>query len=106
MQIVADEALTTGKGFTVTVEVALFVQPLALVTVTVYVVVDVGLAVGLLIPALLNPVAGVHEYVVPPVALSWAVAPTQIVAELALTTGNGFTVTVEVVVFTQPLALV
>ena len=61
MQTVAGMAVTTGSGLIVTVAVAVFTQPLPLVAVTVYVVVAVVLEVGLLIPALLKPVEGLHE---------------------------------------------
>ena len=48
--------------FTVTTMLSVAVQPLAVVvSVTVYVVVTEGLAVGLLIVELLNPAAGLHE---------------------------------------------
>ena len=52
--------VAVGKELTVTVTLAVFVQPFASVTVTVYVVVTVGLATGLEIVVLLNPVTGVH----------------------------------------------
>ena len=54
-------ALTTGKGFTVTVTVAVFTQPLLLVPVTVYVVVAAGLAVTDVPVDADRPVAGLHE---------------------------------------------
>ena len=61
VQIVALEpAEATGKLFTVTVTLLAFTQPLELVSVTVYVVVDVGFAVGLDTVAELNPVEGDH----------------------------------------------
>ena len=62
-QIVAiDPAAATGNGFTVTVILLDLEQPVAvMVSVTVYVVVDVGLAVGLDTVVELNPVEGVHE---------------------------------------------
>jgi hypothetical protein len=52
--------VTTGNGCTVTVTVAVFVQPLEEVPVTVYVVVTVGEAVGLTQLVQLNPVEGDH----------------------------------------------
>jgi len=61
-QIVAlDPAAATGNGFTVTVILLDLEQPVAvMVSVTVYVVVDVGLAVGLETVVLDNPVEGVQ----------------------------------------------
>ena len=59
VQIVAlDPASAAGNGFTVTVTVLEFTQPLLFVSVTVYVVVEVGLAVGLATVVLLRPVDG------------------------------------------------
>ena len=60
MQIVAGLTLTVAYGFTVIVAVPLFTHPLASVTVTEYVVVAVGLAVGLEMFGLLNPVEGLQ----------------------------------------------
>ena len=51
-------ALAFGGGFTVSTMLLVPEQPLALVAVTVYVVVTVGLAVGLAILVALRPVAG------------------------------------------------
>lgn len=48
-------ALAVGSGFTVTVTESVAVQPYISVTVSVYVVVDDGCAVGVAIPELLNP---------------------------------------------------
>jgi len=61
-QIVAlDPAAATGNGFTVTVTEFDLAHPVAVtVSVTVYVVVDVGFAVGLDTVVLLNPVDGVQ----------------------------------------------
>ena len=65
-------------------------QPAALVTVTVYVVVAPGVTV---IPAVVAPVF--HKYVPPPVAVKVAEAPTQMgVVGLITGIGNGFTVIV------------
>jgi len=63
LQIVAlDPAAAVGNGFTVTVTLLDLLHPVAvMVSVTVYVVVEVGLAVGLDAVELLNPVDGVHE---------------------------------------------
>jgi hypothetical protein len=59
-QIAGAEGLTVivGNGFTVTVTVAVLVQPAALVPVTVYVVVTVGDAVGFGHVVQLKPVEG------------------------------------------------
>ena len=56
----SDPAFAIGAGLTVMVTAAVDEQ-LPLLAVTVYVVVDVGLATGLAIVALLNPVEGDHE---------------------------------------------
>ena len=62
LQIVAlDPAAAVGNGFTVTVTLLDLLHPVAvMVSVTVYVVVEVGLAVGLDAVELLNPVDGVQ----------------------------------------------
>jgi hypothetical protein len=66
-------------------------------------VVVVGDATGLAQVVQDKPVAGIHEYDVPPVALSVVDDPIQILAaEPALIVGNGFTDTVSVVELTQP----
>ena len=106
IHIVAEVVLTTGSGFTVMVAVPVLVQPLALVTVTVYTVVEVALEIGFPIPVLFSPVAGVHEYPVPPVALSCPVPPIHMAAEVVFTTGKGLTVTVTVPLPVHPLASV
>lgn len=49
-----------GKGFTVTITVAVALHPPALVPVTVYVWVDVGLAVTVVLEVALKPVDGDH----------------------------------------------
>ena len=74
----------TGSGFTVTATCVDDVHPLLSVPVTVYVVVA------------LNAVAGVHEYVVAPFAVSVALCcPTQIAGGgVTVITGRGLTVTV------------
>jgi len=73
LQIVLSEpASATGRACNVTVTVSDAEQPFASVTVTMYVVVEVGLAVGLAAVDELNPVDGLHAYVyglVPPVAV-------------------------------------
>ena len=62
LQIVAlDPAAAIGNGFTVTVTLFDLLQPVAvMVSVTVYVVVVVGFAVGFDTVELLNPVDGVQ----------------------------------------------
>ena len=87
---------------TVTVRDVVAVHPLILVTVTLYVVVDAGEIVTLVVIA---PV--LHEYEVPPLAVSVTLAPLQIGAgELIEAVGVGFTVTVRDVVAVQPLTSV
>jgi bifunctional ADP-heptose synthase (sugar kinase/adenylyltransferase) len=66
-----------GSGFTVIVVEAVAVQPSALVTVTVYVVVVAGETV---VAAVLSPL--LHTYVAPPEAVSVAEAVAQIVPSL------------------------
>ena len=63
LQIVAfDPAAATGNGLTVTVTLLDLLHPVAvIVSVMVYVVVEVGLALGFDIVELLKPVDGVHE---------------------------------------------
>ena len=63
LQIVAlDPAAAVGNGFTVTVTLLDLLHPVAvIVSVMVYVVVEVGLALGFDTVELLNPVDGVHE---------------------------------------------
>jgi hypothetical protein len=97
-------AVTVGNAFTLTVTVAVFTQLLALVPVTVYVVVVVGDTVT----DEPDKLPGFHTYVEAPLALNEVLPPTQIAefVELAVTVGNGLTVTPTVAVFTQPLALV
>jgi len=86
-------AFATGVVLTVTTTASVEVQvPFA--TVTVYVVVDAGLATGLAIAALLNPVLGLHEYVVPPLAPNVVELPEQkLTSAPAFATGVGVTVT-------------
>ena len=63
LQIVAlDPAAAVGNGLTVTVTLLDLLHPVAvIVSVMVYVVVEVGLALGFDIVELLKPVDGVHE---------------------------------------------
>ena len=92
--------VTTGLGFTVTVDIAVPVHPFV-VPVTVYVVVvfSAGVVTGL--P--LNP--PVQIYVVAPFAVSAAVWPLQIAGLFTLTIGLGVTVTVATAVPVQPLVV-
>ena len=84
-----------GEGLTVIVDVAVFVHPLALVPVTVYVVVEVGPALTTEPDVDDNPVAGLQVYVDAPDAVKVILLPLQIVAEVGdtVTLGSGFTVT-------------
>jgi hypothetical protein len=103
-QITDGEALTltTGLGLTVTVTLADAEHPLALVPVTEYVVVALGLT------TMLAPVWPVlHIYVLAPVAVSVVDSPWQITdtdAE-AFTEMAAPTVTVTVAVVEQPLVV-
>ena len=63
------DTVTTGTGFTVTVTCAVAVHPDAS-PVTVYVMVEAGLAVTEEPVFALNPVEGDHEYVAAPFAVS------------------------------------
>jgi len=95
-----------GAAFTVTVTVAVLLQPAALTPVTVYVVVEDGPAVMLDPVVADNPVEGVQVYVEPPLALSAVVPPLQIATlEPPLIVGIAFTDTVTVAVLLQPAAL-
>jgi hypothetical protein len=89
--------------------VAELTQPLASVTVTVYVVDAVGDAVTVALLVVFNPVAGDQLYVTPPFAESTTLPPPQISAavdgDIAMA-GSGFTVTSFVAEPTQPLASV
>jgi len=96
-QIAAEpETAAVGWGSTVTVTdgALLEVQPFASVTVSVYVVVDAGVATGAQLAAFERPAAGAHEHDTPPDPDSGADAPAQISAEPpADAVGRGFTVT-------------
>ena len=98
----------TGRGFTLTVTCVDAVQPLASVPVTVYVVVEVGLAVTVVPVVALSPVAGDQMYVTAPDAVSVAVCcPTHIAGGAGTEiTGSGLTFTVTCVDAVQPLASV
>jgi hypothetical protein len=67
----------------------------------------VGDAVGLGIFGLFSPVVGVHLYEVPPMALSCAELPLQIVVSPNVKiAGREFTVIIEVAVLEHPFAAV
>jgi hypothetical protein len=91
-----------GKRFTVTAVLSVSVQPLELVTVTVY--------VPLVVTDIAEVVAEVdHKYPVPPEAVSTTDPPWQkVVGPPAVMTadGNGFTVTDKLSVSAQPVELV
>ena len=92
-----------GSGFTVTVVEHELVHPLPLVTVTVYVVVTVGLTV---IVAVVAPVLQRKD--VPPDAVIVFEPPGQMagLTQTMLHTGNGLTVTILEHELLQPLTLV
>jgi hypothetical protein len=88
---------TAGSGLTVTVAFALATQLSPFVTVTLYVVVAVGLTVmlGVVAPLL-------QMYEVPPLAVNVVLSPTQISLSPVMTTaGSGLTVTVALALATQ-----
>jgi len=93
-----------GLVVTFTLIVLVVVQPLLLVAFTVYVVVEVGVAVTGEPVALLKLPAGLQLYVLAPVAVSVVVLPAQTVNEDAVKVrvGKGLTVTVNVLVAVQP----
>jgi len=97
-------ALTDGKGFTVTLTVAVPEHPAVVVPVTEYVVVVLGVTV--LLAPLPNPPD--QLYVLAPLAVITEVCPLHIAAGLAVavTDGNGFTVTLTVAVPVHPAAVV
>jgi hypothetical protein len=104
--------VAVGSGFTVAVVVALLWQPLLFLTVSVYnpamAVVAEALTTGLCDEDV-NPLGPVQAYVViaegPPVRLREVPAQTGELFE-AVATGSGFTVTVVVTEFWQPLLFV
>jgi len=97
-------AVTIGNGFTVILTVAVPVHPSAVVPVTEYVVVEFGVTV--LLPPVPNPPD--QLYVFAPLAVITEVCPLHIAAGLAvaLTVGNGFTVTLTAAVPEHPAVLV
>jgi hypothetical protein len=100
---------TIGSGYTVMSFVAVPMQPLAAVPITVYVLVLVGAARMDAPLVALRPVAGVQLYDTAPLAVRLADPPLQnavAVAGLILTVGDRFTLTVLVSVLVQPPASV
>jgi hypothetical protein len=95
--------------FTFTVTTSCAVQPFTvLVTVTVYVVVVLGLAIGLLIVALLKPVLGLQLYVLPATVAApivpLVVKQFKVISAPALAIGaNVFTFTTTTDCAVQPL---
>jgi hypothetical protein len=99
---IVDEAgvtVTVGSGVTVTVTVWLALHE-PLVPVTVYVLVDAGLAVTVAPVVALKPVPGAHVYDVAPLAVRLVLLPAQIVADggVMVIVKEAFTVTVTVLV--------
>ena len=97
------DAETTGKEFTVTVSVAVVVQPGPVEPVTVYVVV----AVGFTVTEVPDKLPGIHVYVAAPEPVSVVLLPIQIdgLAALAVTVGGAPTITVTVAVPEQPFVV-
>jgi len=103
------EAVATGTAFTVTVLLAVAVQPDALVTVTVYAPVMAVVAAGMLmlVPLLLNPPGPFHKYDVPPLALKLMVPPAhKLLTPLIPADGDVLTVTEVAATALQPEILV
>src|SRR6476646_9874410 len=100
----SDMPITVGSGFTVIVVVAVFIQPLASVPVTVYVAVPAGVNAT---PSATPPV---QVYVVAPIPDKVTEEPVQTAlsasSDIAITVGSGFTVIVAVAVFIQPFTSV
>jgi hypothetical protein len=91
---------------TVTVTCAEEVQPLASVPVTVYVVVEDGLAETLAPVVLLRPVGGDHVYVFAPFAVNVVGCPLQMAVLGETVMAAEYSVTVTCAVAVQPLLLV
>jgi hypothetical protein len=103
LQIVVVPPMTTmGNAFTVTNCVLVDVHPLAFVTVTVYVVLALGLTLMATVVAVVD-----HTYDVPPLAVNVVLWPLQIVVVPVIAgVGKAFTVTVLLVVAVHPFAFV
>jgi hypothetical protein len=104
MAVLGDTVTTTVV--TVTVPCPVDVHPFTSVPVTVYVMVDVGFAVTVAPVVALKSVAGLHAYVLAPLAVSGVDCPLQIDADVTEITGNGFTVTVTCVDDVHPFTSV
>jgi hypothetical protein len=96
--------ITVGIGITVTTAVWVLPHPPA-VPVTLYVVLTVGAAITAMPVVELNPVEGLHTYVLAPLAVNVVPTPLHSVEEAGEieTEGAGFTVTVTVLVFMHPV---
>jgi hypothetical protein len=102
--LLSDELEITGALLTVTVAIVELVHAVAvLVPVIVYVVVAKGFAVTVAPVDVLSPVAGDHEYVLAPEAVSVAELPAQMVALFTEILGLGFTVIVNEIEFPTQL---
>ena len=101
--------VAVGNGFTVTMRLLLLVQPVAvIVSVNVYVVVTIGATVGLA-NAEVNPTGlETQPYVFPETAADpiLVLLPKQIaLSPPVVAVGNGFTVTVRLLLLVQPVAV-
>ena len=97
-----DVAVTVGNVSNITVVVAVFVQPAALVPVTVY----VAVAVGIKLTPLVIPPLQVYVVAPPPFNVTDVPAQTDDAVAVEVTVGNELTVIVVVAVFVQPAELV
>ena len=99
--------VAVGTVFTVITTDDVAVHPLTFVTVTVYVVVELGVATGVAEVALLKEPDGNQEYDTPPLAPNVVEEPLQILAaDPALAIGKELTVTITVLVEVQPFTSV
>jgi hypothetical protein len=85
---------TVGEELTVMVIDAVLIHPAAVFPVTVYVSVPVGFAVTLVPVLELNPMVGVHVYMLAPLAVNVALFPVHMLVSEAttVTSGTGLTV--------------
>ena len=97
-----DVAVTVGNKLTVIIVVAVLVQPAALVPVTVY----VAVAVGIKLTPLVTPPLQVYVVAPPPFNETAEPAQTDDAVAVEVTVGNKLTVIVVVAVFVQPAVLV